>query len=32
LAGAASGPRPGSSAPPANNALAEAFAKAKRGG
>lgn len=27
-----SGPRPGSAAPPANNALADAFARAKRGG
>lgn len=26
------GPRPGSAAPPANNALADAFARAKRGG
>jgi len=30
--GAAPGPRPGSAAPPANNALADAFARAKRGG
>ncbi|MDF2816154.1 MAG: transcription accessory protein [Stenotrophomonas rhizophila] len=30
--GPAPGPRPGSSAPPANNALADAFARAKRGG
>ena len=30
--GAAAGPRPGSSVPPANNALADAFARAKRGG
>ncbi|WP_217538677.1 Tex family protein [Stenotrophomonas sp. GbtcB23] len=30
--GAAPGPRPGSGAPPANNALADAFARAKRGG
>jgi len=30
--GAAQGPRPGSAAPPANNALADAFARAKRGG
>jgi protein Tex len=26
------GPRPGSASPPANNALADAFARAKRGG
>ncbi|MEN5264413.1 Tex family protein [Stenotrophomonas sp. TWI587] len=30
--GTPSGPRPGSAAPPANNALADAFARAKRGG
>ena len=30
--GGPSGPRPGSAAPPANNALADAFARAKRGG
>lgn len=30
--GPAPGPRPGSAAPPANNALADAFARAKRGG
>ncbi|PAK93686.1 RNA-binding transcriptional accessory protein [Stenotrophomonas rhizophila] len=30
--GPAPGPRPGSGAPPANNALADAFARAKRGG
>ncbi|MCC7634880.1 Tex family protein [Stenotrophomonas rhizophila] len=30
--GAPSGPRPGNAAPPANNALADAFARAKRGG
>ncbi len=29
--GAPAGPRPGSAAPPANNALADAFARAKRG-
>ena len=30
--GTPAGPRPGSAAPPANNALADAFARAKRGG
>ncbi|WP_256777218.1 MULTISPECIES: Tex family protein [unclassified Stenotrophomonas] len=30
--GAPAGPRPGSATPPANNALADAFARAKRGG
>jgi len=30
--GTPSGPRPGGAAPPANNALADAFARAKRGG